>query len=321
MDKKPISKVSRGKYVDGLLNCNDCILTHFVDGLGESVLEGSFRDGKPIGEIRIYKDYSSSKSYPGSDDKPNIELKSKLKYNQNGQLNGIQKINETTNLYFTNDRLDGFVVFHNGKRSSVRDSIFRDSYLNIVEEKLVKNESWVFRFEWSELIDPWEFSFNYSDEESPLYPKIFFGSNKFTYENGVDNRREIGFIFDNKVLTSDGLLSYNTYERYKVDFFIKDFFNRLLVKGVEDQYELSSFEIDRKVDEDKYFNRDTREYQIYQPESTNFFPNDVFDLSQFEKFLGFVKKNHLTRISEIYKFNKETNKYEEFSFENLTMKK
>tara|TARA_B100001250_G_scaffold130818_1_gene111658 strand:+ start:1903 stop:4518 length:2616 start_codon:yes stop_codon:yes gene_type:complete len=191
---------NRGFYNEGVLNSDNYTFTIDFEsnGIG-SYWNGKIVNGRPVGEVLVYQIRDLFEPI-GLDDEwweyrqtsvfkellnfyrgKYISLGftryglSKLFYNENGQLEGKQIINQSVNLYFDKDELTGLTIKNEQKPDIARDSVFKNNKIWKVDNKFVKNTGIYSLIEWSEL-RPFYIYFgviNRYVEDGPFYKRTY----------------------------------------------------------------------------------------------------------------------------------------------------
>lgn len=210
----PITKRYHGEFIDvpnsgfydqGKITCESCYLpvTNYNNpGINQAlVLKGDFVNGRPSGEIDVYKvlDKDIGNCYQNrnplledlleyslirriqyintyglyfqpycNDDALEyaeypLEYKLTLNYDDEGELNGQMSINEYSDLYFESGVLQGFTTKLRGQPNVIKDSIFRNNKIWKVDNVFKKNYGFLTNFFWDEYFSPWAFRFEYHD--------------------------------------------------------------------------------------------------------------------------------------------------------------
>ena len=169
---------NKGYYNQGVLNCDDytfAIDGNTYDGTG-TFWNGKIKNGRPVGEIRVYKiteklevadtQLDTELSYYASLDagrRVNLyravyrslgyktDNISKLFYDEDGHLEGKQKINNLTDLYYSNGYLKGIVIKNEENLNKAKDSVFRENKIWKIENKFIKNKGTYLGYVFDEL--------------------------------------------------------------------------------------------------------------------------------------------------------------------------
>lgn len=241
----PVTKLRNGKFFDinnkgfydqGMLNCFDCTLIFGNESSSGFKWFGDFTNGKPRGEISIYKinkiqrlQYDPRTSYLLSyESKSRISYSSyvntgetteefimKLNYNENGELDGIVKPNNNTEIIFNNGFIEGIIKYEDKNRSYVKDSIFIENKIWKQNGSYVKNKGLPI-FQYREFKNP-----TYVSYETINYDNFYKKDDTFVIldqnnENLLDNYGVFSII--DKVNTK----SFNIESKNKIEFFLED---------------------------------------------------------------------------------------------------
>jgi hypothetical protein len=169
---------NKGYYNQGVLNCDDytfAIEGDTYDGTG-TFWNGKIKNGRPVGEIRVYKiteklevadtQLDTELSYYASVDagrRVNLyravyrslgyktDNISNLFYNEDGHLEGKQKINNLTDLYYSNGYLKGIVIKNKENLNKAKDSVFRENKIWKIDNKFLKNKGFYLGYIFDEL--------------------------------------------------------------------------------------------------------------------------------------------------------------------------
>ena len=185
---------------------------------------GKFHEGRPVGPVRVFRvsePYRSSSApsaeawvdelSPGlrmqmssflAPSRYTRELKMTLNYNQKGNLEGAQKINPLTSLFFKDGVLMGFMVRNESNPSIVKDSVFREAKIWKINNQYQRNTAFLKTLEWNEFDAPWELKFepvefsntyDYPNSESDY---VFFGSGVSQFNQAFSQAEiNLGFVY------------------------------------------------------------------------------------------------------------------------------
>lgn len=167
--------VNSGTYFQGELSCKDCILN-----FNDTQIKGEIKNGRPVGKIDTYSvkekvklQYNPTTSYILSLDQGQrinyssyvgtgiyeIEYKNSLHYNEDGFLDGPQKINSLTTLFFDNGTLIGFNIKNAEATSVMKDSVHKSNNIWKVNNQYVKSNGMLKEINWNEFHEPWVFDY------------------------------------------------------------------------------------------------------------------------------------------------------------------
>ena len=184
-----------GYYNEGVLNSENFIMNigDYSNNTEGVFWKGKVKEGRPSGDVEIYNlkedfdvtsklnvDVSTQMSmsvgyklryydntYKSKGTFTRTEITT-LHYNENGNLEGKQKVNDKTELYFNNGKLEGYVIKNSGSNEMSRDSVFRGQSVWKVNNVFKKNNGFSPRILWNE----------FRPQEIKFSGTMFFGSEK-----------------------------------------------------------------------------------------------------------------------------------------------
>ena len=342
--------LTKGYYDNGVLNSESYIENiESNDSNTEGIFwKGKVKNGRPVGKVEVYKldeDFEVTRRLNvGISTQMSMSVGYKLRYydnkykskgtftkshlttlfyNENGNLNGIQKINNKTELYYVNGKLKGYVIKNNGLNNISRDSVFRENEIWKINNVFRKNNGFSPKVLWNEF-KPHKIQFNGSmffgseksikDEYSKINSyggeSIYFMTEDFSpslnssgmyyksiilpHEGGYHERQFIDskdFISPMKIIPSEernsGLIIYNI-----------PFVSKNLTQDIRFTYELKNFEIEKlenvsvKTELKKFNDLIESNYYSFNEDNIDLYINGLKNLVQ----------NKYINLSEIWIF-------------------
>ena len=307
---------NKGFFKNGELNCDYCVVM-IPKSRNNVIYKGGFRNGKPVGLIDVYKVYenrnldrydpyinflqdqkidkrifySSFKGIPMFEE----EKLFTLNFDDNGNLNGEQKIMDEITFYYKNGLLNKILTINSKKNPIYKDSISRENKIWKINNKYIKNNGWIY-FYFNEFKLDRRFILNSvekveSDESTRMQSDLmFFGDENTQYSSGLPL---VGIEFYGYGdLMENGLYEKITSKRDLKDEFLLNLFIPLPVEFYEFDIRIKDIPILEWLNIKDIESRETKDEFGRKIEVVK--TQDIF-----EKINGFIG-NNLYPIKQVY---------------------
>ena len=197
---------NKGYYNQNKLNCNNCNLITSNSYRSKIKFNGSFKDGKPIGKIKVYslEEKTSLQRDPLTSYLLSLELNKRINYStyvgtgvfneeflyeinydENGKIYGRVNISETSSLVFENGMINEIYNLNEENKSIYRDSVGIDFKIWKINNRYYRNNGWLNSLSWNEFNGDKSVKISASDVMDGSTLNVFFGNENTKYVDGA----------------------------------------------------------------------------------------------------------------------------------------